>query len=256
MSVDQPDIAAALLDPSRPRPEGLTDAQGSGAGRRFDVYRNNIAVSLIDALESGFPVTTQLLGSANMRGLAGVFLRQSPPSSPVMFRYGEGFPEFLETAPDLDRWPFLADVARLELDLRDSYHAADSEPVAPSMLGSLAPDALLTTRLGLAPSLRVRRSRWPIFDIWRYNTEEGADLPRSVAQDVVILRIDYDPVPHLLSPGAAAWIGAILKGEAIGQAFDIALAEAPAFDLGPALSLLLEAGAITQLHPEDLACGH
>ena len=241
---------------ARPRPEGLTDAQGSGAGRRFDVYRNNIAVSLIDALESGFPVTTRLLGSANMRGLAGVFLRQSPPSSPVMFRYGAGFPEFLETAPDLDRWPYLADVARLELDLRKSYHAADSEPVAPSMLGSLAPDALLATRLGFAPSLRVRRSRWPIFDIWRYNTEEGADLPRSAAQDVVILRIDYDPVPHLLSPGGAAWIGAILEGESIGEAFEIALAEAPAFDLGPTLSLLLEAGAITQLHPEDLACGH
>ena len=256
MSADQPELAAALLDPSRPRPEGLTDAHGAEAGRRFDVYRNNIAVSLIDALETGFPVTTRLLGSANMRGFAGVFLRQTPPSSPVMFRYGAGFPEFLETAPDLDRWPYLADSVRLELDLRESYHAADSEPLAPSMLGSLAPDTLLTTRLDLAPSLRLRRSRWPIFDIWRYNTEEGADPPRSVAQDVVTLRIDYDPAPHPLSPGAAAWIGAILNGATIGEAHDIALAEAPAFDLGPTLSLLLEAGAITQLHPEDLACGH
>ena len=54
--------AQALLAPAFPTPTDLVTHNGSDPTRRLDVYRNNVVVSLVDALASTFPVTQQLLG--------------------------------------------------------------------------------------------------------------------------------------------------------------------------------------------------
>ncbi|MCP4818153.1 MAG: DUF2063 domain-containing protein, partial [Shimia sp.] len=115
MIVSQTEFRGALLDGTRERPIGLTDEKGRAAGRRFDVYRNNVAVSLTEALAAGFPTIAKLLGEENFNAIAGLFLRQSPPASPLMMHYGAGFPEFLQTFEPLQHLGYLADVAHLEL---------------------------------------------------------------------------------------------------------------------------------------------
>ena len=49
MTVPQDDFVAALLRPDADVPLGLSDPEGRPAGKRFNVYRNNVAVSLKDA---------------------------------------------------------------------------------------------------------------------------------------------------------------------------------------------------------------
>ncbi len=249
MSVSQTTFRSALLDPTAARPTGLTDASGAPAGRRFDVYRNNVAVSLTEALHTGFPVIAKLLGTQNMDGLAGMFLRQHPPSSPVLMRYGAEFPDFLASLPQLSHLGYLPDVARLELALRDSYHAADAAPIDPQSL-ALPPEDLMAARVTLAPALRLLRAPWPIFDIWRYNTEPGAPRPGAGGQDVLITRPEFDPVPQLLPPGGADWILALAKGDSLAQATEAAAQAVPDFDLTQPLTLLLQGGALTSLRTE------
>lgn len=247
MSVSQADFTRAMMDAGHPVPEGLTDHLGEPAGRRFSVYRNNVAVSLTEAMHSAFPVIAKLLGKQNMDGLAGIYLRQHPPSSPLMMFYGEHFPAFLEGMEQLKHLGYLGDVARLELALRRAYHAADAAPIAPETLGALPPDALLNTRLTLASAVQVLRSPWPIHAIWRYNTEEGAPKPAPQAQDVLITRPEFDPIPQNLPPAGAVWIRALMAGATIGEAMEHAAAEDEAFDLGATLALLLQGGAVTGL---------
>jgi hypothetical protein len=247
MSVSQADFTRAMMDAGQPVPEGLTDHVGEPAGRRFSVYRNNVAASLTEAMHSAFPVIAKLLGKQNMDGLAGIYLRQHPPSSPLMMFYGEHFPAFLEGMEQLRHLGYLGDVARLELALRRAYHAADAAPIAPETLGALPPDALLHTRLALAPAVQVLRSPWPIHAIWRYNTEDGAPKPAPQAQDVLITRPEFDPIPQNLPPAGAVWIRALMAGATIGEAMEHAAAEDEAFDLGSTLALLLQGGAVTGL---------
>lgn len=247
MSVSQADFTRAMMDAGQPVPEGLTDHVGEPAGRRFSVYRNNVAASLTEAMHSAFPVIAKLLGKQNMDGLAGIYLRQHPPSSPLMMFYGEHFPAFLEGMEQLRHLGYLGDVARLELALRRAYHAADAAPIAPETLGALPPDALLNTRLALAPAVQVLRSPWPIHAIWRYNTEDGAPKPAPQAQDVLITRPEFDPIPQNLPPAGAVWIRALMAGATIGEAMEHAAAEDEAFDLGSTLALLLQGGAVTGL---------
>ncbi|WP_170366512.1 DNA-binding domain-containing protein [Ruegeria arenilitoris] len=247
MSVSQSEFRAALLDPTAPVPEGLLDDQARPAGRRFSVYRNNVAVSLTEAMHQAFPVITKLLGPQNMDGLAGIYLRRNPPSSPLMMFYGENFPEFLADTEQLAHLGYLPDVARLELALRRSYHAADSQPIAPDALAALPPEDLMQARLGFAPAMQLIRSDWPIHSIWRFNTEDGAPKPQPGAQDVLITRPEFDPSPHLLPPGGVDWITAMQAGQTIGQAFEATTTRTPAFDLGATLALLLQGSAITSV---------
>ncbi|MEL7149637.1 MAG: DNA-binding domain-containing protein [Pseudomonadota bacterium] len=244
MNVDQTAFREAVLTPDMPRPAGLSDGEGNPAGRRFDVYRNNVAVSLTEALETAFPVIRKLVGDANFKLLAGAFLRQHPPSSPLMMFYGAEMPAFLATFEPTQTIGYLPDVARLELALRESYHAADAEPIDPTVLQTVTPDVLLANHLTLAPSLRLIRSPWPIHAIWRFNMDNGPK-PTSVAEDVVVLRADMDPEPVLLPPGGGTFLAAVLNGVPLGAAFETAASEVETFDLSQTLALLIGAHAIT-----------
>ena len=241
---------SALLDPQAQVPPGLVDGADRPAGRRFDVYRNNVAASLTEALRTAFPTIARLLGADNMDGLAGLYLRRHPPETPLMMHYGAALPEFIAALPQLSHLGYLPDIARLDLAMRQSYHAADASPAD---LGGLAPEALMETRLTLAPALRLLRSDWPIHAIWRFNTEPGAPKPEPGGQDIIILRPAYDPAPHLLPPGGAAFIAALLHGETIAAAHAAACHEAPDFDPGPVIALLLQGNAITTPDHKDTA---
>lgn len=248
--MSQSAFRAALLDPARPVPPGLTDPEGRPAGRRFDVYRNNVTVSLTEALRQGFPVLRKLVGEEFFTAMAQTYLRSHPPASPVLMFYGDRMPDFLTAFPAVAHLGYLPDVARLELALRQSYHAADAAAVAPDALAALAPDAFLAARLRLAPALRLLRSGWPVLSIWRANAR-GDDMPRERrAEDVLVLRRDYDPEPVLLPDHAAPFLAALIGGRTVGEA----VAAAPAFDLTTTLGLLLAGGAITGIETESNPC--
>ncbi|MFD1344142.1 HvfC/BufC family peptide modification chaperone [Litorisediminicola beolgyonensis] len=238
----------ALFDAAEPVPEGLRDGAGRPAGRRFSVYRNNIAVSLTEALETGFPALKSLLGDENFARVAGLYLRAEPPGSPILAQYGAGLPAFLGTLPQLAHLPYLADVARLELALRQSYHAADHSPADPARLAGLDEAQLAATRLILAPSAVLLRSRYPVTQIHRFATTPGTPTPQGGGEDILILRRQFDPVPHVLPEGGAAFI------ETLGHApFGAALeAAGDGFDLAAVLGLLMSESALAHIHLPEI----
>ena len=251
MSVGQTQFHGALLDSAQPIPDGLTDGQGRPAGRRFSVYRNNVAVSLTDALEAGFPVISKLIGSENFRNIAGVFLRQHPPTSPMMSQYGAAFPDFLAGFEPLQKIGYLADVAQLEQALRVAYHAADGQPADASVLETLSPEAVSATTFTLAPAVRLLRFPWPVHAIWEYNMREGAPKPQAGAQNILITRPEFDPQMTPVSDGTAAFTDALMQGQTLAEANEQGLTADPEFDLSQALGLLLSEQAITQILTKD-----
>ena len=98
-----------LLRPEAPVPTGLCNPDGSAASKRFDIYRNNVAVGLTEALRTGFPVLRALVGDEFFTAMAGVYLRAHPPSTPLMMYYGEAMPSFLAGFAPVAHLPYLPD---------------------------------------------------------------------------------------------------------------------------------------------------
>lgn len=247
MKASQDQLAAALLDPSAPRPSGLSDKQGRAAGKRFDVYRNNVTVSLVKALDASFPVTRKLVGSENFTLLARAYARARPPVSPLMMFYGHDMPGFLERFEPVQAIRYLPDIARLEIALRESYHAADAAPISPDRIALVPPEHMTEITLQLVPSARLVRSAWPIHDIWMFNQSARAPKPAMAAQDVLVLRPDYDPEPVLLPPAGGTFVDGLRRGLTLGAALEAATAQYDAFDLTGSLTLLISKGAILDL---------
>jgi len=246
MSVTQREFTMAVMDPAAAVPEGLLSPDGSGAGRRFNVYRNNVAVSLTDALEAAFPALVKLLGERNFKGLAGLFLRQHPPKTPILALYGDEMPGFLERLPQVAHLPYLSDVARLELALRRAYHAKDA-PVLLAESLAMDPVELMASRLRLHPATRIITSAFAVHDIWAYNMVEGAPKPSADAQSVLVTRPEFDPLRTVLPNGADIFLSALTDGLPFGAAVDTATDACPDFDLSVALASCLTAGAFTAI---------
>lgn len=237
--VTQRDFITAALTPDLPVPDGLVTPDGAPALKRFNVYRNNVVVSLKEALEQGFPATRSLVGAAFFEAMAGEYLRAHPPQNPIIPLYGVDFADFIAGFAPAGTIPYLSDVARLEYAMRESYHAEDTSPVAQSAFS----DPLLFTRaVQLAPSLKWLSSPYPVTAVREFAM--GGASPSGGAEDVVITRPGFDTVAHRFPPGTCAVLDALARGAALGDAAE----SAPhTLDLSHFLTTLLTGGAITAI---------
>ncbi len=245
MTVTQATFKAAMLDPAAAVPAGIVNPDGGAASKRFDVYRNNVAVGLSDALEAAFPVVRKLVGDEFFRAMAGVYLRKHPPRTPLMMYYGDAMPQFLRRFGPTKHIGYLPDIARIELAMRHAYHAADAAPVDAQALSALAPDALMGARLRIAPATRTVISDFPVHAIYLANTRKEAPKPVMQAEAVLITRPGFDPQIHAINAAAATCVEALRQGQPLGQT--MATAD-NTLDLGQVLGLLLAHGAVTEVY--------
>ncbi len=242
-------FSSALTDPDIDPPAGIVGPDGKRAAKRFNVYRNNVTVSLVNALADTFPAVKKLVGESFFNAMARIYIQAEPPTSPLLFRYGEGFPRFLETFEPAQKLAYLPDVARLERAWLDAYHAADIAPLDASALGSVQPEALPTQRFKAHPAATIIRSRCAAVSILTANRagEPHTGIDPTIAEDGLVTRPDVDVEVRRLPAGAAVFLGALIDGHTLGEAAEAAAADTAEFDLAAAIAAMLEAGVFTGL---------
>lgn len=247
-------FAPALLDPTLEAPSLVAGRNGAAAGRRYDVYRNNVTVSLIDALAAIYPAVRRITGPDFFRAMARFHVRSTPPTSPLLFDYGRDFPGFIESYEHAQDMPWLADVARIERAWLDAYHAADASPLAPQHLAAIAPERLGDLVFIPHPAAAIVRSPYSAVTIFAVNRDSApaARIDASTPQDALITRPAYDVVVRHLPPGGAVFAERLLTGTPLGAAADAALDASAEFNIAANIAGLIEAGAFTALAYGDV----
>lgn len=245
-------LAEALLDPEQPCPPGLTTWNGSDPARRFAVYRNNVIVSLVDALADTFAVTQELVGATFFRAMARVFAYAHPPTSRLLAFYGEAFPGFVESFPPAAGVAYLADVARLEFLRVRAYHAADVASVRTEEIAAVLADAdtLPYMNLAIHPALGVLDSAAAVVSLWAAHQGVGdlATVVPDVPETALVLRDGLDVEVLEIPRAAGVFIEALQRGETLGGAMESAQAADPDFNAATPLALLIQKSAITALY--------
>jgi hypothetical protein len=240
-------FAQALADPAAPIPQFTLGLGGVPDRKRFAVYRNNVAVGLIGALEARFPVTRRLVGDEFFRGMARAFVFAHKPPMPLIIHYGRDFPSFVEAFVPARDIPYLGEVARLEDAWVEAYHAAEAAPLTLADLASVAPERLEGLTLLFHPAARLLGFDRPAASIWAAHQGE-ASPQRPVEwrpEQALIARPHADVVVRVLPPGGFTFASALRVGARLGEAAAALAAE----NLDPVAHLigLVGAGAIAAL---------
>jgi hypothetical protein len=246
-------LARGLLDPDCPTPAVVVGPNGKRAVKRYNVYRNNVTVSLIDALATIFPATQRITGVEFFRAMARFHVRETPPRSPLLFEYGRDFPDFIARYEYAQGMPYLADMARIERAWLDAYHAADAPPLAASALAAIAPDLLPDVVFVPHPATRIVRSPLPVVTIFAANRLDGPveRIEASVPEDALITRPDQKVTVRRLPPGGLEFLAQLLSGRPLSDAASAAFEAAPGFDLAANIAGMIEAGVFAALHVGD-----
>lgn len=267
-AVDQHDVvqhdvvqhafAAAPLVPAMAIPAGIRAGggqkrrqDGQDQQRRFAVHRNNVVVSLVDALAGSFPVSQALVGERFFRAMARARVLADPPRSPVLIDYAQGFADFIAGFAPAAGVPYLADVARIEALRVRAYHAADASPVPASLYRELvaAPGALAAACIALHPACHWLRSNYAAHSIWlaHQGLEDlasaslvGIEIER--AEDVLIVRPEFEVAVSTLPRGAIQFLDALRAGQTLASAFAAAQAAVDDLDTGELFTVLIQHG--------------
>jgi hypothetical protein len=247
LAESQQEFAIALLHPRERMPRGCVGPDRTPDERRFAVYRNNVAMSLIEALEDGYPVICRLLGEEYFRAVAHLYAMQHPPDSPVMLEYGGQFPEFLACFEPLASFAYLPDVARIERAWLESYHSAEATALDPAKLAAVPEHLTGAIRFRFHPSLRMVHSPYPAVTIWRMNVDGGdpvsVDLS-SGAEEALIVRPSAEVHVRAMPLAAASLLQALAAGRSLAQAAAAVMCTHAQFDLAAHLAALFEGGLI------------
>lgn len=252
--MNQSAFAAALLDPAAALPEGIITRTGADATRRFGVYRNNVIVSLIDALADSYTVVAELVGEEFFRAMAREFAQQHPPRSPIMANYGGDFPEFIAGFAPAETVRYLADVARLEWQRVISWHAADELSLGASDIEFLLSDpiVLANTHWHFHPSVALIDSPFAIVSLWLAHQHESvretetrlSQVDPFQPESALVLRQDLDVLILNMTVAEAAFVRSLLAHHTLAQAVEEARTGDTKFDLPLLIGMLLHCGAL------------
>jgi len=126
--------------------------------------------------------------------------------------------------------------------------------VSPAALALLAstPEHLPAARFALHPSLRHLVSPHAVVSLWAAHQAEDVDsalaaLDTARPESALVIRVGLDVEITRIATDTAIFIRHLHQGLGLGDAAGRAVEADPAFDLTDALSLLVGAGAITEI---------
>lgn len=220
---------------------------GDEPEERLRIHQRNYEASLLKAMQQKFPATAWLVGTEYLLSAASIYIREFPPQDPCIARYGADFPQYLGAWAGSERIPYIRDFAELEWLVGQASIATEQAPVPIEHLrvyGERISDAMLA----LQPGLGYLRSGWPVDMLLRHYLEDTAPDKLHLGSETAYIEVRGSRGRfgvQRLTAAQFTFRHALLRGNTIGSAAEMAQERDPSFDPGTSLADLFAGHFIT-----------
>lgn len=208
-----------------------------GSAERLAVYGNAYFARLVECLGEEFPATRHALGEETFESFAFGYVNDSPSSSYSLGFLGERFAQYLiDTRPDdvpKPGWPdFLIDLATLERTYAEVFDGPGPEnldTLKPEDLQAIPPERVSEIRFVPVPSLRLMEASFPVHEyVTAVRRDRSPEIPMPAETLLVITRREYVVRRGTVSRAEFQLLRAIIDGNSLGQAIELAAEAMPA----------------------------
>ena len=187
---------------------------------RLGIYGNGYGARLTEALGTNFPALAQLLGETDFGELAAAYIRSHDSTYASIRYYGGGLAQFLAEDPTYAAVPILAELARWEWAMTETFDAADAPALDPSAMAGVAPEEWSELHFDWHPSIRRLQLSWNVPQIWNAITSAAEQPEPSIATEAgqwLLWRRGLETFFRSLAPAEAAALDAARRGSSFGE---------------------------------------
>lgn len=218
--------------------------------KRLAIHRRHFEASLTAAVVGRFPATAWLVGASRLDDAARRFVHEHPPTAPCIGEYGLDFPAFLGTWPATAHLEYVPEFAALDWHLGRLAISADEAPLTREQFVAQAPDDLENAGITFQAGTHYLAASWPIDALMAAYLAETAPESWTLVDEPVWIeaRGSRGSLRFLrLDAAGYAFRRALVGGNRLGVAANMALALDPTFDPGAALLTLVSQGLIISI---------
>lgn len=217
---------------------------------QFVAQRKRTLDNLYKQLCSVYPTVMQVLGEETMHEVAAKYFHKHAPQNTHPVDSVELFAYFLENQPQARAFPFLPDIATVDLGYHKAYHAVNAHTVRTGVFTELMPEELAAKRIQLHPACFWFSSSFAIHDIWRlhHSPVPPQNIDYRWPQDVIIVRPQLSVEVHKIDNGFTNALDRLDSGESLDSAFTKASQMDKNFKTVAAIQFLIQNNLIVALY--------
>lgn len=197
------------------------------ARERLEIYANAYFYRLLDIFKEEFAATLTVVGDVNFHNLVTGYLLEYPPTEPSVLHAGRNLPAFICTHPLCQRWPYLAELARLERTVLEIFHGPNAPVLDAATMRRVPPHDWPALILRTHPALRILDVQWGVDSVMRAVEETGGPIePHPGPTSVLVWRKGSQVHYRKLERGERAALALARDGAAFALICDAVAAEA------------------------------
>jgi hypothetical protein len=132
---------------------------------KINIYANAYFYRLLECLKGEFPATLAVVGSQEFAELVRGYLLWRPPTEPSIFYAGRYLADFIRNHSLAERWPFIAELARLERATLETFHAQDALTLTDEAMQAIPPLQWPTIELQTHPGVEMLHNEWRVSEV-------------------------------------------------------------------------------------------
>lgn len=178
--------------------EHMIPSKNLNAKEALETYLNDYNARLSEALQEKFISVHFVIGDESFYEVCRLFLNQFSSRSYDLDAFGHEFPHFISQHSLSKEFPFLKDLATLDLTFNQFFHASLEEPVEPEIFEQLEDPGSL--KVQFIRNFKLFNSPYPLYDIWQWRDNSEQELNLSQAQALLLFKSQAVVKSTLLSP--------------------------------------------------------